>query len=75
MKCIETTVNNTTEYYIKEGTAYIGFIVMGGSGFRVDKVKEGETWVEGMGEEFCVVAASEEEAWAYINRTYFKSKL
>lgn len=62
------TEDNYMEYHILEGTAYIGFIVLGGSGLRVDKVEEGEHWREGVGEEVCVIAESEEEAWAHMRQ-------
>lgn len=67
-----TTSNddNRMEYHITEGNAYIAFVTMGGAGFRVDEVKEGETWYEGVGEEVCIVADSEDAAYDYIRRVY-----
>lgn len=67
---VEITMENNKEYHVLEGIAYIGFVVMGGSGFQVHEVKEGNSWREGAGEEVCIVAASAEEAWDYITRTY-----
>ena len=66
------TIDNIKEYHVLEGTAYIGFSVMGGSGFQVDEVKENDSWREGSGEEVCIVAESDEEAWDYITRTYLE---
>lgn len=66
--------DNNKEYHVLEGTAYIGFVVMGGSGFQVDEVKEGDSWTEGTCEEVCIVAASAEEAWDYITRTYLERR-
>ena len=71
---INRTKYNIVEYHILEGTAYIGFIVMGGSGLRVDKVEEGRRWVEGVGEEVCIAAESEEEAWNYMRRNILGEK-
>ena len=35
-------------FYIDQGPAFIGFIVPGGPGFRIDELRTGETWYEGI---------------------------
>lgn len=69
---VTTTVNDRTEYVIDQGTAYIVYVVMGGSGLNIEKVNEGDSWIEGVGEEFCYIASSEEEADDYIQKTYYQ---
>ncbi len=71
MKYYYTEENGRPEYVVTEGTAFIAFVVMGGSGFRVDVVEAGESWFEGIGEEVVTVAESYQEANDYIERTYF----
>ena len=71
MKYYYTDSDGRPEYVVTEGTAYIAFVVMGGSGFRVDAVDAGNSWFEGAGEEVVTVAESYEEANDYIQKTYF----
>lgn len=72
MKYKRTLNGDLCEYLVTEGTAYFGFIVSGGCGFRVDEVKTGDSWWEGVGEELVVVAESEEKAWMHIINQYIR---
>ena len=71
MKYYYTEENGRPEYVVTEGTAYIAFVVMGGCGFRIDEVKAGDSWFEGVGEEFVIAKPTYQEADDYIRETYF----
>ena len=59
---------------VKEGPVFIGFIELGGSGFRIDEVRTGDTWYEGVGQEIVVIENSYEAAEKYIEMKYLNRK-